>query len=125
MKKLEEMTRYELAEVIVDDQIKRGVVKPENKESQIQGRLNGVGALKPMTKSELYKSAKYILDENKKHWYEINIYDFKGDKIDGFMTPSDSIHDLIELIERRKGYLEENYPYEFIGTVKITIESII
>ena len=34
MKELEKMTRRELAEIIVNDQIKRGVIKKENKELQ-------------------------------------------------------------------------------------------
>lgn len=55
MKKLEEMTRKELAEVIVDNQIKRGIVKKENRNLQIQARLTGVIR---MSKAELYKGAK-------------------------------------------------------------------
>ena len=55
MKELNNMTRRELAEVIVNDQIKRGVVKPENKEKQIVARLSGVIR---MSWHELYKAAK-------------------------------------------------------------------
>lgn len=61
MKELEKMTRKELAEVIVNNQIKRGIVKKENKDIQIKARLNGFGALKAMSKSELYKGAKALL----------------------------------------------------------------
>lgn len=59
MKKLEEMTRKELAEVIVNNQIERGIVKLESKEIQIEARLNG--RLR-MSKMELYKSAKAFVD---------------------------------------------------------------
>lgn len=58
MKKLEEMTRRELAEIIVDDQIKRGIVNEENRDLQIKARLYGIGSLKPMTKNELYRVVK-------------------------------------------------------------------
>lgn len=58
MKKLEEMTRRELAEIIVDDQIKRGVVNEENRDLQIKARLYGIGSLKPMSKKDLYKAVK-------------------------------------------------------------------
>lgn len=34
-------TRKEMATLLVEDQIKRGVVKPENKELQINARLSG------------------------------------------------------------------------------------
>ncbi|MCX4254714.1 MAG: hypothetical protein OSJ63_05570 [Bacilli bacterium] len=59
MKNLEEMTRKELAEIIVDDQIRRGIVTPDKKEMLIQARLTGI--IK-MSKAELYKSAKYMLE---------------------------------------------------------------
>ena len=61
MKGLEKMTRKELAEVIVNEQIKRGIVKKEDKDIQIKARLNGIGGLKAMSKSELYKGAKAFL----------------------------------------------------------------
>lgn len=61
MKSLEKMTRKELAEVIVNDQIKRGLVKPENKEMQIKVRLKGYGYIKAMSKNELYKAAKAFI----------------------------------------------------------------
>ena len=35
------LTRKEMASMIVDDQIKRGIVKPESREKQIQARLTG------------------------------------------------------------------------------------
>lgn len=34
-------TRKEMVTLLVEDQIKRGVVKPKNKELQINARLNG------------------------------------------------------------------------------------
>ena len=55
MKKLNEMTRKELAEIIVNDQIKRGIVKEEKKELLIKGRING--PLK-MSWMDLYNAAK-------------------------------------------------------------------
>lgn len=60
------MTRQELAELIVDDQIRRGIIKKESREVVIRGRLKGLGASKPMTKSELIKGAEAIEDANKK-----------------------------------------------------------
>ena len=35
------MSRQQLVTLLVEDQIKRGVVKPENKEMQIKARLSG------------------------------------------------------------------------------------
>lgn len=55
------MTRKELAEAIVDDQIKRGIVKKESRELQINARLKGIGSAKPMSKQDLlgyFKSKK-------------------------------------------------------------------
>lgn len=60
------MTRRELAEIIVDDQIRRGIVHKEHREMQINGRLKGVGAIRPNKKSELIKGAKAIEEYNKK-----------------------------------------------------------
>ena len=54
------MTRKQLAEYIVDNQIERGVVKPENRDLQVNGRLKGVGASKAMSKQELLKGAEDI-----------------------------------------------------------------
>lgn len=56
--KFENMTRQQLATKLVDDQIKRGVVKPENRQKQIQSRL--VGQFK-MSKEELIEYAKKYL----------------------------------------------------------------
>lgn len=61
MKRLENMTRKELAEIIVNDQIKRGIVKPERKEFQIQSRLKGCGMIKAMGWMELYETAKHFI----------------------------------------------------------------
>ena len=61
MKELEKMTRRELAEVIVNDQIKRGIVKEENKELQIKARLKGFGMTKAMSWLDLYEAAKCFI----------------------------------------------------------------
>lgn len=61
MKTLEQMTRRELATIIVEDQIKRGIVKAENKEMQIKSRLNGKGYAKSMSWNELYNAVKYFI----------------------------------------------------------------
>ena len=58
MKELKNMTRKELAEIIVNDQIKRGIVKPENKNLQITARLSGI--IK-MSWLELYEVAKAFI----------------------------------------------------------------
>ena len=58
------MTRQQLAEVIVDDQISRGVVKAESRNIQIKGRLKGIGSAKPMSKKELLDAVNAI--KNKK-----------------------------------------------------------
>lgn len=58
MKDLKDMTRKELAEVIVNNQIKRGIVKEENKELQIKSRLKGNGLIKAMSWMDLYEAAK-------------------------------------------------------------------
>ena len=61
MKKLEKMTRKELAEVIVNNQIERGIVKAENKAFQIKARLKGCGMLKAESWTDLYNGAKAVL----------------------------------------------------------------
>lgn len=43
------MTRKQMIEAIVNDQIERGIVKAEDKQAQINARLKGCGALKPMS----------------------------------------------------------------------------
>lgn len=57
MKKLEKMTRRELAELIIDNSIKRGIIKAKNRELQINARLNGYGLVKPMGWVALYNTA--------------------------------------------------------------------
>ena len=52
------MSRQQLATLLVEDQIKRGVVKVENKQKQIQARLTGSAK---MSKSELFEYAKKYL----------------------------------------------------------------
>lgn len=62
MKVFEKMTRKELATLLVEDQIKRGVVKIENKEAQIKSKLKGFGSyIKPMSKTELVRYANMYL----------------------------------------------------------------
>lgn len=46
------MTRKELISACVDDQIKRGIVKKENRTKQINVRLKGSGYLKAMSKAD-------------------------------------------------------------------------
>lgn len=46
------MTRKEMIAACVDDQIKRGIVKAENREMQIKARLKGLGAAKAMSKAQ-------------------------------------------------------------------------
>lgn len=61
MKRLENMTRKELAEIIVNNQIERGLVKLENKEKQIKARLKGCGMIKAMGWMDLYETAKQFI----------------------------------------------------------------
>lgn len=49
------MTRKEMITACVDDQIKRGIVKAENRTMQIQSRLKGRGLVKAMSKAECQK----------------------------------------------------------------------
>lgn len=58
MKELEKMTRRELAEVIVNNQIKRGIIKKENKEMQIKARLTGTFKMGWLS---LYETAKQFV----------------------------------------------------------------
>lgn len=58
MKELEKMTRRELAEIIVNDQIKRGIVKEENKKMQIKARLTGMFKMGWL---DLYEAAKHFI----------------------------------------------------------------
>lgn len=46
------MTRKEMITACVDDQIKRGVVKADNRTMQITLRLKGFGYCKPMSKTD-------------------------------------------------------------------------
>ena len=52
------MSRQQLVTLLVEDQIKRGVVKPENKEMQIKARLSG--SMK-MSKTKLLEYAEEYL----------------------------------------------------------------
>lgn len=58
MKNLKEMTRKELAEVIINDQIKRGIIKKESKEMQIKARLTGTFRMGWL---DLYEAAKQVI----------------------------------------------------------------
>lgn len=49
------MTRKELITACVDDQIKRGIVKKENRTRQINLRLKGQGVFGYMNKEECQK----------------------------------------------------------------------
>ena len=46
------MTRKEMISACVDDQIKRGIIKAENREMQIKARLKGFSCCKAMSYSE-------------------------------------------------------------------------
>lgn len=46
------MTRKEMITKCVEEQIKQGIVKEENKNFQIRARLNGMGYAKAMSKSD-------------------------------------------------------------------------
>ena len=46
------MTRKEMIAACVDDQIARGIVRAENRATQIKVRLNGLGYIKAMSKSD-------------------------------------------------------------------------
>lgn len=63
MVNLNKLTRKQLAALIVDNQIVRGIVKRENRDYQINVRLNGFqfGLIKPMTKAELVQAAEAFL----------------------------------------------------------------
>lgn len=43
------MTRKQMIEAIVNDQIERGIVKAEDRQMQVNARLKGCGALRPMS----------------------------------------------------------------------------
>ena len=74
------MTRKQLAEYIVERQIERGVVKAENKEAQVQGRLKGIGDAKPMSKQELIKGAESMAKTPKERAKEIDRINKKNKK---------------------------------------------
>lgn len=57
------MTRKQMIEAIVNDQIKRGIVKPEEKKMQVNARLKGCGALKPMSYRECVKAYEGYFNE--------------------------------------------------------------
>lgn len=50
------MTKRQMIEAIINDQIERGIVKPEDKDFQIKCRLKGIGALKPMSLADCKKA---------------------------------------------------------------------
>lgn len=53
MKSFKEMTREQLARLIVMDQVVRGVTSMKNAKVQVKIRLEGGFGVKPMTKSEM------------------------------------------------------------------------
>lgn len=62
MKEFEKMTRKELAILLVEDQIKRNIIKEENKATHVNRVLKGFGSyIKPMSKVELIKYANMYL----------------------------------------------------------------
>lgn len=62
MRDFEKMTRKELAILLVEDQIKRNVVKEENKTTHVKKVLDGFGRyIKPMSKIELVEYANMYL----------------------------------------------------------------
>lgn len=46
------MTRKEMITACVENQIERGVIRPESKALQIKARLNGMYGFKAMSKAE-------------------------------------------------------------------------
>ena len=57
-KDFSKLSRQQLATLLVEDQIKRGIIKPENKQLHIKTRLNGSFR---MSKEELLEYAKKYL----------------------------------------------------------------
>lgn len=57
MKSFKEMTREQLAKLIVMDQVVRGVTNIKNAGYQVKVRLEGGFGVKPMTKAELVRVA--------------------------------------------------------------------
>lgn len=55
------MTRKEMITICVEDQIKRGIIKEENKAHQIKTRLNGHGLIKAMSKKECEEWYKAVI----------------------------------------------------------------
>lgn len=78
------MTRKQLITACVENQIEKGIVKKENKEKEINAKLNGVGNwLKPMNKAQCtswyndlfkpeYQIIKEELKEKVNNWFEEN-----------------------------------------------------
>lgn len=63
MKEFEKMTRLELANFIVCDQIRRGIINEESRAKVVTRMLKGIGGLKPQNKSELLRVAKAMYEE--------------------------------------------------------------
>jgi len=53
MKSFKDMTREQLAKLIVIDQVVRGVTSMSNAKMQVKVRLQGGFGIKPMTKAQL------------------------------------------------------------------------
>ena len=61
MKELEKMTRKELANFIVTNQIERGILKEESREKVVNRMLKGIGFLKAQSKLEVLQGAKAMI----------------------------------------------------------------
>lgn len=59
-KEEKKMTRAQMAEIIVNDQISRGVVSEDRKDAVIHGWLHGAGACKPTGYAELKRIVGFI-----------------------------------------------------------------
>lgn len=57
------MTRKEMITKCVENQVERGMVRPENKSRQIAARLNGSGYIKAMSKAACERWYKELFEE--------------------------------------------------------------
>lgn len=60
MKSFKEMTREQLAKLIVMDQVVRGITNIKNASYQVKVRLEGGFGVKPMTKADLVRTAQSV-----------------------------------------------------------------
>ena len=61
---VQRLTRKDLAEIIVNDQISRGVISEDRKAAVIHGWLHGAGACKPTGYAELKRIVGFINLQN-------------------------------------------------------------